>query len=481
MTHRERSLVNFPWLVLLAALLLTGIGLLGIHSATASSGEAGQADTSVMVQCLWLLVSLGVLVLATWPNYLRLGRYSYLLFAISLAALGLLLVARYVGGFPGLIEPRNEAYSWFMIPGTRNTLQPSELTKITFIMAMAWWLSHRRDRQRPRDLVIPFLLALLPTAMVIRQPDLGTATMFLPVLLLMLVAAGARLRHLLVVAGVIVLLVPALYLKIDGFQQKRIDTWLLAGPVEEFRLNRLSVSGDRKLSDDEKRQMVNSLRHSTFVRIYLAADYAKWWTGGRLSWFFGSPALRRDGFYDRPYTSPLAGIGDSGDPLDKQFLLAHRFVEKILSGPGYQQFQGKVAIGSGGLSGAGFGQGSQTQSRFLDEARNDFIFAVIAEEWGFIGSLIVIVLYVLIIVFGVDVGLSTNEPYGKLLAVGVVALVASQAFLNIAICVGLMPVTGIPLPLVSYGGSSLVSAYLAVGLLCNIGMRRYVSHEPSPF
>lgn len=478
MTDRERSLVNFPWLVLLPSLLLTGIGLLGIHGATLSSGDDSQAGTSVVVQCLWLLVSMGVLVLVTWPSYLRLGRYGYLLFVVSLAALGVLLVARYLGGIPGLIEPRNGAYSWFLIPGTRNTLQPSELTKIAFIMALAWWLSHRRERQRPRDLLIPFLMALLPTAMVVRQPDLGTALMFMPVLLLMLVAAGARLRHLLVVAGVIVLLIPVFYLKIDAFQQRRIDSWLLAGPVEEFRLTRLAAGDDRKLAEAEKREMVDSLRRSAFVRVYLAADYAKWWTGRRLGWFFGSPSLRRDGFYARAYESPLTGIG-SGGPLDEQFLLAHRFVEKILSGPGYQQFQGKIAIGSGGLSGAGLGRGSQTQSGFLDEARNDFIFAVIAEEWGFIGSLIVIVLYVLIIVFGVDVGLSTNEPYGKLLAAGVVALVASQAFLNIAICVGLMPVTGIPLPLVSYGGSSLVSAYIAIGLLCNIGMRRYVLNEPS--
>ena len=95
--------------------------------------------------------------------------------------------------------------------------------------------------------------------------------------------------------------------------------------------------------------------------------------------------------------------------------------------------------------------------------------------------LIVIVLYVVIIIFGVDVGLSTNEPFGKLLAVGVVALISAQAVLNMAITVGLMPVTGIQLPLVSYGGSSLVSAYIAVGLLCNVGLRRYLLPEPQPF
>ena len=94
---------------------------------------------------------------------------------------------------------------------------------------------------------------------------------------------------------------------------------------------------------------------------------------------------------------------------------------------------------------------------------------------------LMIILVIIIIIFGVDVGLSTNEPFGKLLAVGVVALISAQAFLNMAITVGLMPVTGIPLPLVSYGGSSLVSAYIAVGLLCNVGVRRYVLDLPQPF
>ena len=149
--------------------------------------------------------------------------------------------------------------------------------------------------------------------------------------------------------------------------------------------------------------------------------------------------------------------------------------------PGYQPWQAKVAVGSGGMTGEGFGAGSQTQYGFLPESHTDYIFAVIAEEWGFVGALVVLLLYLIIIVFGVDVGLSTNEPYGKLLAVGLVAMITVQAFLNIAITVGLTPVTGLTLPFVSYGGSSLVASYVAIGLLCNIGMRRYVLNAPTPF
>jgi len=475
MSNPKRYLVNFPWIVFLAAVMLTGIGLLAIYSATLITGHDGQTQVSraVPTQGLWLLVGLVALILVVWPSYLKLGRWSYALYALSLVPLVVLLAARHLGGIPYLVQARHGAYSWFTIPGTGNTLQPSELTKIAFIMVLARYLTYRKDHRRPKGLVLPFLMALLPTALVIRQPDLGTALMFIPVLLLMLIAAGARFKHLLVLAGVAILLAPVFYLKIDRYQQRRIDTWLLAGAVEDFHMQRTAAErDDHRLSDEQKQQMIDRFRGSLRVRLYLAVDRAKGWAGRHMPWLFRPVSAR----------TRLAATGaESSESVGRRFLRLHWFVEELLNGPAYQLHQARVAVASGGLTGAGLGRGSQTRNRLLAEARNDFIFAVIAEEWGFLGVLIVIVLYVVIIIFGVDVGLSTNEPFGKLLAVGVVALIAAQAFLNMAITVGLMPVTGIPLPLVSYGGSSLVSAYIAVGLLCNVGVRRYVLDLPQPF
>jgi cell division protein FtsW (lipid II flippase) len=225
--------------------------------------------------------------------------------------------------------------------------------------------------------------------------------------------------------------------------------------------------------------MVRRLCGSKLTRLFLAGDYAKWWTGRHLPWLFGSAKLRNKGYYDDPYGHELHG--SEGESVNDHYRRVSRFVGQWLMGSGYHAWQAKVAVGSGGLTGAGLGKGSQTRHGFLAEARNDFIFAVIAEEWGLVGAMIVVCLYMLIVIFGVDVGLSTNEPYGKLLAIGVVALLSAQAFLNMAIAVGLTPITGIPLPLMSSGGSSLVSSYLALGLLCNVGLRRYLLPEPQPF
>jgi cell division protein FtsW (lipid II flippase) len=490
----KKFLFNFPWIVLAAALGLTLIGLAGIYSTTLSHGQAADSggvlretpQSLAEVQLTWLLVSLAVCAVVVYPSYTRLADYGYLFYFGSLLLLVILCVAKYLPGGHGiahLVEPRNHAFCWFQIPGTKIALEPSEVAKIAFIMALAQYLRHARNYRTWTGLVPPFLMALVPTLLILAQPALGMALMYMPVLVLMLLAAGARVRHLALVALVIVLLTPVLYLKVERYQQRRVDQWLLAGPLEDFHLDqqRLQSLG-AKPTPEQKRTAVAALGGSWRVRAYLAADYAKWWTGRHAGWLFGNNKLTRKGFCDGPYHSELdadPAVPDSA--ADAPFRRASHFVRNWLTGTGYQPWQAKVAVGSGGLTGEGFGAGSQTQYGFLPEAQNDYIYAVIAEEWGFIGAAVVLLLYLIIVIFGVDVGLATNEPYGKLLAVGLVAMITAQAFLNMAITVGLTPVTGITLPFMSYGGSSLVASYVAIGLLCNIGMRRYVLPAPTPF
>lgn len=141
-------------------------------------------------------------------------------------------------------------------------------------------------------------------------------------------------------------------------------------------------------------------------------------------------------------------------------------------GAGYTIIQSKIAIGSGGLIGKGWLAGTQNQLNFLPERHTDFIFSVVGEEWGLFGALVVVLLFFFIVKRGFDIALSTNDMCGKLVATGMVILLGLQVVTNIAMTIGLMPVVGIPLPLVSYGGSSMLTTFIAVGLLLNIGMRR---------
>jgi len=141
---------------------------------------------------------------------------------------------------------------------------------------------------------------------------------------------------------------------------------------------------------------------------------------------------------------------------------------------GYQAIQSRIAIGSGGLFGTGYMEGTQTQLRFLPTQHTDFAFSVLAEEWGFVGSTFVLGLYVALMLWGLFVARSAKDGFGGMLAVGVVAMIFWPSVLNIAMVVGLAPVIGVPLPLFSYGGSAMVSTLVAIGLLMNVSMRRYV-------
>ncbi|MDD5174254.1 MAG: rod shape-determining protein RodA [Candidatus Omnitrophica bacterium] len=141
-------------------------------------------------------------------------------------------------------------------------------------------------------------------------------------------------------------------------------------------------------------------------------------------------------------------------------------------GAGYTIIQSKIAVGSGGITGKGWLAGTQNQLNFLPERHTDFIFSVIGEEWGLFGALILILLFFLIVRRSLDIACSTNDMYGKLVAVGIATLLTLQVVINIAMTIGFMPVVGIPLPLVSYGGSSMITSFIAIALLLNIGMRR---------
>jgi rod shape determining protein RodA len=141
---------------------------------------------------------------------------------------------------------------------------------------------------------------------------------------------------------------------------------------------------------------------------------------------------------------------------------------------GYQAIQSRIAVGSGGLLGSGYLEGTQTQLRFLPTQHTDFAFSVLAEEWGFIGTVVVLSCYAALLLWGLVVARHSKDSFGAMLAIGVVGVLFWPAALNIAMVLGLAPVIGVPLPLFSYGGSAMVTSIIALGLLMNVSMRRYV-------
>jgi cell division protein FtsW (lipid II flippase) len=498
------------------ALALTGLGIAGVYAATAGGEAESFWDTQAAKQLVFLGAALAVFAVALAPSYVRLAKYSYTLYAVSLSALAVLAVFR-AGGWEieGFIYRINYAYSWISLPGVPLKIQPSEIMKIAFLASLAYYLRFRKNYRTLGGLLVPFALALVPTALVLYQPDLGTAMLFLPVLFLMLFAAGARAKHLLTVIAMGLAMVPVFYSMMHGYQRMRIDSWLLHGCAEKvyFAVNRPAgeedasaaardaPGRDREIAGTQEGDVardgarpagpvpVNPLAEATKTRLETMTDDEKaalvrevtgmwrfrlWRLADAISWGEGKAEFAEA-------KGRLFRVLEEEGPGPESFDVMRLFFGSLLDNYGFQLFQAKVAVGSGGLLGRGWLEGTQTRYGFLPEAHTDFLFPTLAEQFGFLGAAAVVVLYGLVCLLGVDVSFSTTEPFGKLLVVGVVSLIAAQSFLNIAMSIGLMPITGIPLPLMSYGGSSLVSSYLALGLLCNVAVRRLYLIAPKPF
>jgi len=354
------------WFILLCVAVLATYGVLFVGSAE------GEHSGRFARQVLWVGLGAVAFVAAVYVDYMKLLRHAYLLYGLALVALVLVFFTR----------PVNNATSWFDLGFFK--IQPSEFAKILWTLCMARYLSTQAHYRRLGGLWLPLALTLAPLALVLVQPDLGTAMIFIPALFALLYAAGVRLSHL----G----LVGACGLAGAGV------LWV------------------------------------AFMREYQKVRIRAWW----------NPALYRDT-------------------------------------AAYQMVKARIAIGSGGATGLGHGRGTLNKLGWVPEKETDLIFSVIAEEWGFIGCLGLLVVFALFMVACLETARRVREPQGRLVVIGVTALLGFQTIVNLWVAVGLMPMTGVTLPFVSYGGSSLLSSFLGVGLVVNVGLRRHATLAPDPF
>ena len=357
------------WPVLVAVAVLSAAGIISIWQQSPDMGHR---------QLVYLVVAVACLVAIQGVSYTTIGRYAWLFYLLSL-----LLVIYTIARLPGVLTV-NGASAW--ISFRVMSLEPSELMKISFVVALARYLRFRSNYRTLVGLLPPFALALVPVVLILKQPDLGIAALFIPTLLAMLFVAGARGKHIVLVIVLGIVLTPVILL-----------------------------------------------------------------SGTDLPVFRHLPMLLK------PYQVARVTAMLSSDP-------------RITQDAGYQRERALAAMGVGGLTGKGLG--NAPVSRSVPEWYDDMIFAVIGEQFGFIGSIVVLTAYVVLFAAGVEISANTREPFGKLVALGVVALLASQALLNLMVVMGLFPVTGVTLPFVSYGGSSLLASYIAAGLLLNIGQNR---------
>ena len=312
------------------------------------------------------------------------------------------------------------AERWLAIGSLR--LQPSEFCKLATIMAVANYISKSDvDINKFKHFFVVISLIIIPFVLIARQPDLGTSLVFLAIILPLLYWSGLNWFYLFVIIAPLI-------------------TLILSFNFYAFLIWMIVVSIILVLS----RQKPIILIGVFLLHIFVGLITPVLW--GQLK------------------------------PYQQQRILTFANPEADPQGAGYQIIQSKVAIGSGGIWGKGFLQGTQTQLRFLPAQHTDFIFSVIGEEWGFSGALVVLLLFTLLIIYLIYLASLVRSKFSSLVIVGITTVLFFHIVVNIGMTIGLAPVTGLPLPFISYGGSFLLSMFLMMGIIMNFSMNRY-SHS----
>jgi rod shape determining protein RodA len=360
---RQFSLRDLDWLMVITSLFISAMGVLQIYSATRDTRFQGAwwkqiVFVAVGLVLMWLMASI--------DYHSLMGRVPILYLLSILTLLAVLLVGAKVFG----------SRRWIVILGF--TFQISEFVKLVLILLVARFLTELRSETLDwRELLKLSGLVFLPMILVVKQPDLGTALTYLPILAIGVYLAGLRREYLVVIGLLAVFVLPVSWNFLQDYQKDR--------------------------------------------------------------------------------------------------LVSFQYPDRDPRGTGYQTIQSKIAVGAGGMWGQGVAKGTQTQLRFLPVPHTDFIFSAFAEEHGFVGVVIVLALYFVLLMQIIQNAQTAPDRAGMYICMGVVALLVFHLLVNVGMVVGRMPVTGIPLPLMSAGGSNTLSTFLMLGLVNNVRLRRFVN------
>ncbi len=411
--EQDKSWFRLDWFILGTALALGMTGILVIAGAT-HGNEA--KSTLWLKQAFWLFVGLSMALGCTFLNYRRLLRWAPYLFIGSLI---LLLVALSSAPIKG-------ARSWIQIPNVPFRLQPSEFAKVALILVLARYLGKWQGKVDGfKPILTTFFLAGLPTALVVLQPDLGTAIIYLPICVSMLFAGGLH---------------PAYFL-------------LLVSPFLGF---------------------FSLFDSAAFLCLWLVSVgvVLMWAVWSRVSWGMLVLGLLMNVFSYVAVGTLGTEVWERAPSHAKSRIIVWLDPDFEPRGAGWNVRQSKIALGSGGFWGHGWGQGTQSKLEFLPELQHDFVFAVLGEQWGFFGCAILLTLFTLLFARCAYIASSSADTEGLLICVGVVAMFATHVIVNIGMSTGLLPVTGLPLTFISYGGAFMMTNLIAVGLICSVSFRR---------
>lgn len=361
----RRIFQYFDWTLFALVMCISVIGVINIYSTGFSLSD--QQTPLYIKQLQWIVVGMFLMIFAYLVDYRLINRAAYVIYGLSVCSL--IFVALFG-------HTANGAQRWISFGFI--LLQPSEFVKVTIILALARYFDDHKSNEPYllRELLIPFVMVMIPCILILKQPDLGTAMVVLIIAVSIVLFIGVNWKSFAIALLSVLAALPVAWQFLKDYQKDRLLTFL----------------------------------------------------------------------------SP------ENDPL----------------GAGYHIIQSMIAVGSGGIFGKGFLKGSQTQLKFLPEQQTDFVFSAFAEEWGFIGGVVLFAMFLSLIAWGAKIALHSKDLLGTILAFGVTALIGWEMMINLGMVLGLLPVVGIPLPFLSYGGSAMAAMLAAIGLLMNVSVRRMI-------
>jgi rod shape determining protein RodA len=423
--------VKIDYALLISFLILIVVGILTIYSA------AGDSNQHIR-QIYWAITGIVIFILMLLVNYHRMGEYAFFIYLAGLLILILvLLIGKRVRG----------AKSWITVVGGFG-FQPSEFVKIAVIIALARFLDRVGDDIKSlKNVIIALGICVIPMGLILLQPDFGTALVYIPICLIMLFFAGIKYTHLislLIIFGIAVVL--PLLTTFSKLTHSGILTFL-------------------QVLDDTKIVFLIALMFGLLSGIMFILYRIT-----KKSMLYKASTVFLIFFTGLILAAPL---GRFLKPYQKERLIV--FLRPTIDpfGSGYNIIQSKIAVGAGGLFGRGLLGGTQSQLGFLPERSTDFIFSIYAEAWGFFGSLALLAVYGIFIYRGIMIIYNGRDRFSFLLAAGIMGMFLFHIIINVGMTIGIMPITGIPLPFLSYGGSFLLTCIVAVSILSSIELRRY--------
>jgi rod shape determining protein RodA len=431
-----KRLLEIDFVLLFSVLIISLFGVLFIYSSGITSAGVLVSNEHIK-QIIWLSTGTAVCILLALVDYRKFYDFSGYLY------LGVLLILVYTRLFGKVV---NGAKSWIGIGSFG--IQPSEFAKVVTILFLARYLDASKRSTAPlQRFFTSALIVAVPMGLILLQPDLGTSLVFIPIFLTMLFIAGAPIKHL----GFVVFFIG-------------MGSFLTVLPLWQQHILHGRFDFLRVFSD------------SRTIVVLGVAFFAVAALG-----IFGFTRYAKKYFYWISYVSILVGLSLIFSFAARSFLKDYQIMRLIVfldpnvdpRGSGWNIIQSITAIGSGGFWGKGFLQGTQSHYRFLPQQSTDFIFSIFSEEWGFLGGLIVFSLYAVISLRLIHTIKTTSDPFGAYIGAGLASIIVFHFLINVGMAMGVMPITGIPLLFMSYGGSSLLAAMAGIGIALSVYTRRF--------